>query len=87
MKDYISKISRALDQLINTLFCGNEDEMLSSRAHWISLLGFQGWVTVKLLIDKLFFWSPNHCESAFDYEEERRSIPFDHRRWFVDQEF
>ena len=63
----------AIDQLVNTLFCGMADETLSARAWRHHLKGERTWL-VKL-IDTLFFWQKDHCRTAYESEVERKQLP------------
>ena len=64
----------ALDQLINTLFGGWADEPISSVA-WRKRHEGKGWALLRKMIDSLFFWQENHCESAYLSEKNRLQCP------------
>ena len=64
----------ALDQLINTLFGGWADENISSVA-WRKRHEGKGWALLRKMIDSLFFWQENHCESAYLSEKNRLQCP------------
>ena len=64
----------ALDQLINTLFGGWADETISSVA-WRKRHEGKGWALLRKMIDSLFFWQENHCESAYLSEKNRLQCP------------
>ena len=64
----------ALDQLINTLFGGWADETISSVA-WRKRHEGKGWGLLRKMIDSLFFWQENHCESAYLSEKNRLQCP------------
>lgn len=68
------QIPIAVDQLINTIFGGWADETISSRAYRMQ---GKNWKFAKLrkLIDSLFFWQENHCESAYLSEKNRLQCP------------
>ena len=64
----------ALDQLINTLFGGWADETISSVA-WRKRHEGKGWALLRKMIDSLFFWQENQCESAYLSEKNRLQCP------------
>lgn len=72
LPDYF-QVFIAVDQLINTLFCGYADETLSSRAHRHYLDGSRKWP--RYLINMLFFWQADHCKTAYESELERAHLP------------
>lgn len=63
----------AIDQFVNTLFCGYADETLSSRAYRHKMDGSRSWPA--WIIDHLFFWQKDHCKEAFESELERNQLP------------
>lgn len=66
---YTARIFVALDQLLNTMFGGDEDETMSSRLGKDARRGrFVGCVLCKMLdwIDK------DHCEKAIERDEGKR---------------
>lgn len=66
----------AYDQLVNTYFRGWADESISSRAYRLSLsLPCNNCQWVKKLIDKIFFFDPNHCEESYKSEKGRLQMP------------
>ena len=76
---YTIRILIAIDQLVNTIFFGDPDETISSRAfrkHKDSCM----WNFVKSLIDFIFFFDVvitptdtiNHCELSFLFYIKRR---------------
>lgn len=71
MKEWFVNILIAGDQLLNTILRGHPDETLSSRAYR-NEFEHKSWKVIRMLIDLLFFWQPNHCEQAFYSELERR---------------
>jgi hypothetical protein len=66
----------ALDQLANTVVWikgdgfGYADETLSARA-WRLRQQSNAWRR----IDRIFFWDPGHCRTAYESEVERRHLP------------
>lgn len=64
----------ALDQFVNTLFCGYADETLSARAYrHAEIKKDRRWPMV--IINALFFWQKDHCKSAYESEVERKQLP------------
>ena len=70
---YLKKVLVALDQLFNAVIGGYCDETLSSRAWRWEQDGVRAWP--RRLIDKLFFWEPNHCRESYRSEREGRQLP------------
>lgn len=63
----------AIDQLINTLFCGYADETLSSRSYRHYRDGDRKWP--KILIDSILFFDKDHCKTSYESEMLRRQLP------------
>ena len=63
----------AADQLLNALLAGWPDETMSSRAWRWEQDCVRAWP--RRLIDKLFFWEPNHCRESYQSEREGRQLP------------
>uniref|UniRef100_UPI0033412D81 hypothetical protein n=1 Tax=Castellaniella defragrans TaxID=75697 RepID=UPI0033412D81 len=63
----------AIDQLLNTLAAGWADETLSSRA-W-RCRDVRKWAIAYRAIDAVFFWQPNHCQNAYEYERMQGQLP------------
>ncbi len=63
----------AVDQLINTFFCGMADETLSSRTYRHYMKGEYAWLYK--IINALFFWQNDHCKEAYESELERMHLP------------
>lgn len=49
------------------------DESLSSRAWRWERDGVRAWP--RRVIDRLFFWEPNHCRESYRSEREGRQLP------------
>jgi hypothetical protein len=62
MKNYILNLFVSISQLLNTLFAGNPDELLSSRAYREDI-GWLIWLINFIFQDKL------HCKVAYEYEQ------------------
>lgn len=50
---------------------GTPDEMLSARAWRLR----SEYPNLRLWIDRIFFWDPNHCEECFYIEAQRKQLP------------
>ena len=74
MPKRLEQIPIALDQLVNTVCGGWADETISSRA-WRKRDEGRGWALLRRVIDALFFWQKDHCETSYESELERRHLP------------
>lgn len=63
----------AIDQFVNTLFCGMADETLSARAHRHYVKGDRKWP--RYIINTLFFFQKDHCKEAYQSEVDRKQLP------------
>jgi hypothetical protein len=63
----------ALDQFVNAVLGGWPDETLSSRAWRWEQKGKRKWP--RELIDRLFFFDPEHCRESFESERQGRQLP------------
>lgn len=70
---YWKKVLIAVDQLVNALLAGWPDETMSSRAWRWEQDGVRAWP--RRVIDRLFFWEPNHCRESYRSEREGRQLP------------
>lgn len=70
---YFTGILIAIDQLINAILGGPPDETISARA-WRNRSTLLGKYLV-VLIDKIFWFDPSHCETSFESEVIRRYLP------------
>ena len=71
---YGMNLAIAVDQLLNALLFGHADETLSARTYrnrWKS----HGWWLAYKLINGLFFWQHDHCQSSYNAEIERKHLP------------
>lgn len=73
----MKQIAIAIDQLLNTILGGWADETLSARM-WRHR-GLPWWQEARWLVDKLFFWQPNHCYQSFVSELQRKQLPEDYQ--------
>lgn len=67
----------AFDQLANAVLGGWADETMSARC-W-RLRARRPYSVLRAAIDRLFFWQPNHCESAYESERLRSQLPVEYR--------
>jgi hypothetical protein len=70
--NYLKEVLIAFDQLVNSLLNGWADETLSSRA----------WRTKSIfypIIDIMFFFDPNHCQTSYESEKLRLQSPPEER--------
>lgn len=84
---YFKKILIAVDQLFNVLFGGAVDEMISARAYRMEVYGkSKFWKVVRIVIDKLFFLSKDHCFNCFATEVQREQLPelYQNNKLYVD---
>lgn len=70
---YWKNVLIAVDQLFNAVIGGYCDETMSSRAWRWEQDGVRSWP--RRVIDRLFFWEPNHCRASFQSEREGRQLP------------
>ena len=59
----LKQVPIALDQLVNTLFCGWADETISCAA-WRKQNEGRGWHFLRCLIDCIFFWQKNQPQGV-----------------------
>lgn len=77
MKRYIFNVLLAIDQLFNALLIGYADESFSARSYRLRKYFFWYWTMV--LIDRIFFWSKNHCMKSFAAEKYQKHLPAEYR--------
>ena len=66
MREVLTQFDRfqiAASRLVNTALGGREDEMLSSRIHREKI----EWA--RAIVDRIFFWEPEHCRASFLWEQ------------------
>jgi len=69
-------VAIAVDKLANTLISGSHTETISARAYRSAKLvdkPKKRWRVARRLINGLFFWQKNHCQSAYDASIERKT--------------
>lgn len=73
--NYFINILIAIDQLGTTLVGGYPDETLSSYAYRLQQQKKLGGLIFVPIINFIFFWQPNHCRIAYNYERRRLQFP------------
>jgi len=73
----MKQVAIAIDQLLNTALGGWADETISARI-WRNR-SIPWWREARWLVDKLFFWQPNHCYQSFVSELQRNQLPEDYQ--------
>ncbi|MGZ5053324.1 MAG: hypothetical protein ACXWAT_00115 [Methylobacter sp.] len=71
---YIKNIAIAIDQFFNTLLFGWPDETLSSRS-------YRCCPVMAFIIDRLFWFDPDHCRASFESERRRMQSPPEERHF------
>ena len=74
MKNYLLNLGIGIDQLVTTVIGGWPDETLSSYAHRLYVRG-KPFGFMRNVINRLFWWQPDHCLAAYQDEAERRQLP------------
>ena len=65
LHDYIWNVAQWLSQGLNTIvFAGNPNMTFSARCHVNR--DERVWSTVRKIVDTIFFFQPNHCQSAYE---------------------
>ena len=70
----LEQIGIAVDQFINACCGGWADETISSVA-WRKRNEGNGWRFLRCLIDCIFFWQEDHCQTAYESERNRLQLP------------
>lgn len=68
----------AVDQLANAILGGYADETISARS-W-RLRDERPYSWLRPLIDRIFFWQPDHCQGAYESERGRAQLPVEYRQ-------
>ena len=66
MKDYIWNLLVSVDQFVNTVFAGNPDESISSRAAKAERAGKKWGCVLCKLLDKI---DKDHCNKNIELDE------------------
>lgn len=65
---YFLRLALAIDQLLNVAICNGEpDETMSSAVYRMERDG-RFWGFMRPVIDRLFWFQPNHCKKAYESE-------------------
>ncbi len=84
MWEYFKRILVSLDQLLNTLLGGYEDETLSSRIFRAYSRNSRLGIVLMNIVDTMFFFDTletasgrvaGHCEKSYMYELQRMDLP------------
>ena len=75
----LKKILIALDQLLAVIFFAkaNPDETFSAMCWRWELAGKRSWP--RRLIDRIFWFDPNHCRESYESEKLGRQLPPEYR--------
>lgn len=66
--NYFLRVLLAIDQLLNVAICNGEpDETMSSAVYRMERDG-RFWGFMRPVIDRLFWFQPNHCKKAYESE-------------------
>jgi len=70
-KSYILRLLIAFDQFFNVLLLnGSEDHTISGRVGYkAKSTKKKRWLLAEKIINKLFFFDPNHCENSIEKDE------------------
>ena len=79
IKNYLVRNLTALDQLAHTLIGGEADETISARC-WRERNTNRFWHFMRKIVDTLFFWEKDHCETAYFNELFDMHKPGEYRR-------
>jgi hypothetical protein len=66
MRGRLARLGTTTSQFANVLlFDGHPDESVSARAYRQGVLGgHPGWNRARKVLDKVFFWEPDHCAKS-----------------------
>lgn len=68
---YALNVLAAWSQFWNAIWGGHRDQSFSARAYEASLMDRRWGVIAVALIDRLFWFQPDHCRRAFLADDER----------------
>lgn len=72
----LREVAVAIDQLANAILGGYSCETISARC-W-RLRNDEPYARLRIVIDGIFFWQPNHCRSSYDAQVARHNMPRDY---------
>ena len=73
IKWHLMQIFIAFDQLLNAIIGGYADETFSARC-W-RRRGDKTWRFFQKLVDKVFFFDKNHCQTSYESERQLNHLP------------
>lgn len=73
LKEILFQTAVALDQPLSAVTGGWADETFSAR--WCRRRVNPKWNRAVKILNALFFWQRNHCETAYESEFNRRHMP------------
>lgn len=65
---YFLRLLLAIDQLLNVLICNGEPDETMSSAAWRMERDGRFWGFMRPVIDRLFWFQPDHCRKAYESE-------------------
>ena len=74
MSGYLYRVLIAVDQLFNSILGGWPDESLRARA-WRCKDRNMKWKIARIVIDTIFFFDPDHCQTSDLAERQRKHSP------------
>lgn len=79
MLRWLKNVMIALDQALGVILLNNEPDMTISAQAWLwHIQGKRSWPY--RLIDKIFWWQPNHCLESYRSEENGSQLPEELRK-------
>jgi hypothetical protein len=78
----LKNILIALDQLVYVLLTlghGSPDETLSAASYRLELQGRWSGRVLRPLVDRLFWFDPEHCKTSYLSEQQRAQLPSHYR--------
>lgn len=66
--NYPLRLLLAIDQLLNVAICNGEPDETMSSACWRMERDGRFWGFMRPVIDRLFWFQPNHCRRAYEAE-------------------
>ena len=72
--DYLWRVLIGLDQLGNALLGGRPDHTISGRVGYASKIGKWWGRPAEIFIDTLFWFDPDHCQKAIEYDEVNKPL-------------
>ena len=66
--NYFLRLLLAIDQLLNVAICNGEPDETMSSACWRMERDGRFWGFMRPVIDRLFWFQPNHCRRAYEAE-------------------